>query len=44
MDRNDLIQRIGCDESVLVSNQIQSGFVCLPKLMIDQALLGNSES
>ena len=30
--KNEVIQRIGCDESTLVSNQIQSGFVYLPKL------------
>ena len=30
--KNELIQRIGCDETILVSNQIQSGFIYLPKI------------
>jgi len=30
--KNEVIQRIGCDESTLASNQIQSGFIYLPKL------------
>ena len=30
--KNEVIQRIGCSESTLASNQIQSGFVYLPKL------------